>query len=263
MTDNLKKILTAAAVVLGGIAAAGFLLLSGGTSHNRLLSAPCAQRIMIVDLSSESRGSGLVAETKSIASAAAVSSVVCGTTFTIYGVAGGGEIVPILNTDQLEMYAPTGPNEQVRSSRFTPKEQGEVGQLVSLNLRHAWSSTEPRTTSVEALYATAADYSSAKVDVVITTAGVNIDSTLNMNHPLDPGAGKADADRLEVAALRARSVTVVGVGQMDSTLPPPSTIWPTEIKSFNQTLCRRATTGRCRLYPAASATQALSANPNY
>jgi len=260
MPSKLKKTLATAVAVI--VVAAGFLLLSGGSNGGSRVAVPCGERIMIVDLSSESRAPRLVAQTESIASVAAVSAVVCGTSFAVYGVAGGGEVLPIIDTDQLDAYAPTGPNEQVRSSRFTSKDQNQVGQLVTSSLQKAWNTTHSKTTSVEALYATAASYSTSKTALVIMTAGVNIDSTLNMNRPLDPGAGKAAADRLTVTQFRSRSVTVVGVAQMDSTLPPPSSIWPTEIESFNQTLCQLSTAAPCRLFPAASVTQALIPNSN-
>lgn len=238
--------------------AAGMLLVVGGRRGAGVVAVPCADRLIGIDLSSESRSPQLINETQQIVSAAAVSSSLCGTSFETIGVAGGGQVLQIVDSDGLTAFSPQGPNPQVRLSRLTGTEEREIQQLVTTSLARAWGTTKPSTTSVEALYSTAAAYSTNSTEVTIITAGVNDDPTLQMNRPLNPGSGKADAERLDITSLPARSVTLIGIAQIDSNSPPPSTIWPAEITSFNQTLCKRSTSGGCRIYPAASSIQALS-----
>jgi hypothetical protein len=190
--------------------------------------------------------------------AAAQSAVVCADSLSAYGVSGGGAVTTILTSDDIASFIPIGPNAQVREVRFTSEDRTALDNLITKRLSTAYSGTDPKVTSVAAMYDIAAQQSSADSQVVFITTGVNEDETVNLNQPLGTGEGAALARRVEIPRLMASSITEVGVAQVDSTTPPPSTQWPQEVLGFNAALCRAAGVKTCRMFDLASPSRVLN-----
>jgi hypothetical protein len=219
--------------------------------------ASCAPRVLIVDVSSAARSTELSGLAQQTIEAAAVSTVVCGETISAYGVSGGGEVSPIVTTDDLQSLTPVGPTAQIRAARFGTSQRDELDTLITHRLQAAYSSADPKITSLAAMYAMAAQESTSTSQVIILTTGVNEDSTVNLNRPLRTGEGANLAEDVQVPQVSAQQITIVGIGQVDSSVPPPSPQWPQQVFSFNQQVCKASGVSQCRLFDLASVTQIL------
>jgi hypothetical protein len=255
--SGIRKAVAAAvaAVLIGGFVA---LALSGGTQGATETSAHCEPRVIAVDLSSAARGPELASLGRQIIDQASVSAVVCDEPLSVYGISGGGKVTSILTSDDLSNFTPIGPDAEVRSERFGGSQEAALGNLITRRLVTAYREGDPTTTSIGALYMVAAQQSTPGTEDVFVTTGVNNDSQVNLNQPLKIGQGAELAGRIQVPHVRAQEIVEVGVAQVDSSTPPPSTQWPGEVLAFNQTLCRRSGVRICRMFSLTSATQALS-----
>jgi hypothetical protein len=52
--------------------------------------------------------------------------------------------------------------------------------------------------------------------------------------------------------------TLVGIAQVDATIPVPGPSWPAEIRAFNAHACHASGAGQCRLFSVASVIEALT-----
>jgi hypothetical protein len=219
--------------------------------------ATCAPRVFIVDTSSAARSPELSALAQQTIEAAAASAVVCGDSISAYGISGGGEVSPILNTDDLQNLTPIGPTPQIRAARFGASQRDELDNLITHRLQAAYRSADPTVTSLAAMYAMAEQHSTLSSQVILLTTGVNEDSTVNLNRPLGTGEGVKLAQEVQVPQVSAKQITIVGIAQVDSSVPPPSPQWPQQIFSFNQQVCKASGVSQCRLFDLASVTQIL------
>jgi len=218
----------------------------------------CAPRVIVVDLSSSARSPNVSGLAQQVIEAAAQSAVICADSLSAYGVSGGGAVTTILTSDDIAPFTPIGPTAQVREVRFTSEDQTAFDNLITRRLWTAYSGADPRVTSIAAMYDVAAQQGSVDSQVVFITTGVNEDQTVNLNQPLGTGEGADLARRVAVPHLMARSITEVGVAQVDSTTPPPSTQWPQEVLAFNAALCRAAGVKTCRMFDLASPSEVLN-----
>ena len=243
----------ACGLLVGGLFAVG----SGARSSVGL--APCADREIDVGLSSSERTPQLQRFAVDAITQAALSAAVCGRTVEAYSVAGGGEVFALLSGDDVARFTPPGPNRAVRLARLDPKAQPTIETLVAGRLHQAYKADRvPAVSSVTALYAVAAEHAGPTTDVLMVSAGVNHDAQVDLNRPLKAGDGSRLAGAVSVSSVGDRVTTVVGVAQVDATSPVPGPSWPTEIRAFNETVCRRSGAGRCRLFSVASVAEALT-----
>jgi len=170
----------------------------------------------------------------------------------------GGQVTPIITTDDLANYTPIGPNVQIRSTRFSAAEQAALDRLVTSQLRASYHSGDPSVTSLAALYQLGTEQSTSRTDVVMLSTGVNHDTVVDLNQPLASGQGAILARRISIPKIAALNLTIVGLAQVDSALPPPSAEWPSQVLSFNLALCRASHAAHCRLFEMASPTQVLN-----
>lgn len=244
----------ALAAVGGGLVAIGL----DSTSQAAMPTIACAPRLIVTDMSSAGRSSKLSALAQQVIEESADSAVVCEDSFAAYAVSGGGEVSTIVTSDDLSGYTAVGPNAQIRSERFAAPQRQGLASLITHRLAAAYRGGNAAVTSIPALYSVASQHSTVSTDVVFITTGVNDDEQVNLNRPLAVGQGFAFARGVSVPHVSAQVVTVVGVAQVDATTPPPSPVWPEEIGSFNQALCRASGATRCRLFDLASVTEVLS-----
>jgi hypothetical protein len=245
-----------AALVCGGLVGGLFALGSGVRADATV--AECADRQVVVGLSSAERSPDLQRFAVGVVTQVAVSAAVCARSGEAFGVAGGGQVFPLLSSDDVARFAPRGPNRAVRLGRLDPNAATQITKLVADRLHAAYRAAgEPTVSSVAALYAVAAEHASRNTDVILVTVGVNHDTQVDLNHPLAPGEGQRLAETVSVPRVGNRVTTVVGVAQMDATRPVPGPSWPAEIRSFNDRVCRRSGARRCRLFSVASVAEAL------
>ena len=216
--------------------------------------------MIVIDTSSGSRSPQLSTFADQVIDAAAQSALVCGEPFSAYGVAGGGQDTPIITTDDISGFTPIGPTPQIRASRFGSSQRASLAQLVTKRLAAAYPAGYPRITSIGAMYQTASEHVERVGDVILISDGVNDDTQVKLNQPLASGQGAQLAKEIQVASLRGAVVTMVGLAQVDTSTPPPSPVWPTEIRSFNAALCRASQAARCRLFEAASISETLGSS---
>jgi len=214
--------------------------------------------VIVVDTSSSDRSPALSNLADRVINAAAQSAVVCNDSLSVYGVAGGGAESTIITTDDLGVFAPIGPTEQIRSLRFSSAQRSALDSLISARLQAAYDTGNPSLTSVPALYWAASEYLTRGVQVLLITDGVNEDAQLNLNKTLAVGAGATLARSITVSSLRGATVTIVGLAQVDANTAPPSSVWPNEIRNFNADLCRTSRATLCRLFGLASISQSLN-----
>jgi hypothetical protein len=256
-----KKWRRSAAIGAGvALALSAIALGSQGTrsSAATFAAVPCVSRVILDDTSSENRSPELASFADQLITTAAESAVACETDLVVDGVAGGGQVTPIVTSDDLQQFTPRGPTPQIRAQRFGGSAQSDLEELVKRRLIAAYRVGDPRITSVAALYEVAHEDANRQVDVVIVTAGVNHDSQVDLNRPLAHGQGAELAKGVQVPRVLAAQVTLVGIGQVDSTLPPPSNVWPAEIRSFNAVVCHESHARSCRLFEFPSVSQALA-----
>ena len=255
------RLRTVGTISLASIAVAGLFVYSLRATTNSSSAASnvsCASRLIIVDTSSETRSPELALLTQEVVQYAAQSAVICGTSLSAYGVDGGGQVTPIITTDDLANYTPIGPNVQIRSTRFSAAEQAALDRLVTSQLRASYHSGDPSVTSLAALYQLGTEQSTSRTDVVMLSTGVNHDTVVDLNQPLASGQGAILARRISIPKIAALNLTIVGLAQVDSALPPPSAEWPSQVLSFNLALCRASHAAHCRLFEMASPTQVLN-----
>jgi hypothetical protein len=249
-----------AAIALASLVGAGLLVFSlrtsAGTAAAQLLS--CSPRLVVVDNSSETRSPELASLTQAIVEEAAQSAVVCDSNLSAFAVSGGGLVTPIVTTDNLAAYSPMGPNAEIRSTRFDSAERTSLDNFVVTQLRRAYKSGDASITSMSALYQLASEQSSAETAVVFISTGVNHDAVVNLDQPLAKGQGVSLARRITVPRVAAHEITIVGLAQVDSSLPPPSAEWPSQVVTFNAALCEASRAPHCRMFELASPSQALS-----
>jgi len=251
------------AVTLASIATAALVGLVASTSGQSVSSAsvaPCAPRLVEVDLSSLARSPELANFADQLIMASAESSIVCDSTpLSVVGVAGGGDYRMILDSADLASLTPLGPNPTIRSARFSANDRSELSRLVSHDLLAAYRATTSDTTSsVEAFYVLAAQEPSP-THIIAVTPGVDV-GPVNLNRPLAAGDGVRAASSVSVPRLpKGDTFTEVGIGQVDATVPAPSTTWIDEIENFNHALCLKATHDltSCHLLSVATTSQVL------
>ena len=247
-----------AMLTIATLAAAGVVAVAlSGPSSPTTLNVPCASRVIVLDTSSGNRSPLLSQFALQAIEGASYSAIVCGNPLSTNGVAGGGQETPIITTDDLAGLTPVGPTPQVRASRFGESQRKRVDRLVVARLDSAYRTGDPAITSVPALYESASQQASPGDDILIITDGVNQDSQVNLNQPLAKGEGDQLAKEVQVGSLRGASVTLVGIAQLDSSTPPPSAVWPAEVLAFNTSVCHESRAMSCRLFGAASVSQAL------
>lgn len=249
----------AALVALAAVLAAGVIGVIFASNSGRLSSLPtCENRLVILDTSSSARSPKVATLAQHIIDAAATSAVVCSSNLQVYAVAGGGDVTPIISSSDLESFAVVGANEIVRSSRFSQHQRALLTMDVARRLREAYVESNPRTTSVMALYNIADQISTAFSHVIIVTTGVNNDASLDLNVPLARGEGIRLARSLHIAPLNAASLTVIGIAQVDDTVAPPSSLWPEEIYQFNRDLAIRSGVNSLHVLDISSPAQILN-----
>jgi hypothetical protein len=243
--------------LVGGLMLSALFVLGSGARSNTDI-APCAAREVEVGLSSPERSTAMQKFAVDLIKAVGLSAAVCGQTGEAYGVAGGGQVFPLLSQDDVAVIAPQGPNRAVRLARLDPAAGPKLAALVAGRLHAAYQADgDPTVSSVAALYAVAAEHAGRMTDLVLLSAGVNHDTQIDLNRPLDPGDGERLARNLSVATVHNRATTLVGIAQVDASRPVPGPSWPTEVRSFNQQLCQRSRPERCRIFSIASVTEAL------
>jgi hypothetical protein len=249
-----------ASIALASVTGAALLLYSlrAPSSESTTQGLSCAPRLIVVDTSSEARSPKLSVLTQLVIEQAAQSAVVCESSLSTYAVSGGGEVTPILTSDNLTAYTPLGPTPEIRATRFTPDQRAALDRLVTDELRSAYRQGDPSLTSVSALFQLASEQSDPQTDVVFVTAGVNHDSVVDLDRPLATGQGVQLAKEVAVPRVVAHQITIVGLAQMDSTLSPPSPMWGAQVLAFNSALCTASRAARCRLFELASVTQILN-----
>jgi len=233
------------------------LLSDGSVGHAN--DVPCANRVVVVELSSSVRTDTWRAGTIDLISAAAASAAVCKNPFAAYAVVGGGRVIDLMSADDVNTFTPIGPNNDVRRSRFGADEESAVQSMVTARFDEVLA-TEAGidSSSIAASYAVVAEHDGPDTDALLITDGVNHDAAADLNRPLDPGEGDALASSISTPALEARQLTIVGLGQVDSTLPPPGTSWLDEVRAFNATLCEQSGAGACRIFTVAATGEALA-----
>ncbi len=252
---RVRSVLATAALSVAGAAIVAVAL--GGSPARSAPLAPCAPRVIVVDLSSAARDQQVASTAQQVVEDAAMSAIVCAQPVVAYGVAGGGEVATILTTDDVQGMAPPGPTPQIRASRLGADQRRAVDELVTRRLKTAYTHADPKVTSVAAMYEVAAQQSTSATDVIFVTTGVNDDAALDLNRPLATGAGARLAMKVTVPHVDASVLTVVGIAQVDASIPPPSPQWPEEILAFNRGLCHASGVARCRLFYAAPVSKSL------
>jgi hypothetical protein len=244
------------ALVCGGLV--GGLFAFSSSVHSGAAIADCTDRQVVVGLSSAERSPELQRFAVDVVAQIALSAAVCDRTGQAFGVAGGGQVIPLLSSDDVARFTPRGPNRAVRQGRLDPNAETEITKLVADRLRAAYRAAgEPTVSSLAALYEVAAEHAGRDTDVILVTAGVNHDTQIDLNRPLAPGEGRQLAETVAVPRVDNRLTTVVGVAQMDATRPMPGPSWPAEIRSFNDRVCRRSGARRCRLFSVASVAETV------
>ena len=244
------------ALACGGLVGGLFALGSGARSG--AVIADCADRQVVVGLSSAERSPEMQRFAVNVIAEVALSAAVCGRSGEAFGVAGGGQVFALLSGDDVARFAPQGPNRAVRIGRLNPNAATDVAKLVADRLNAAYEAAgEPSVSSIAALYAVAAEHAGHDTDVIFVTAGVNHDAEVDLNRPLQQGEGAQLAESVSVPRIGNATTTVVGVAQMDATRPVPGPSWPAEIRTFNDAICQRSGAQRCRLFSVASTAEAL------
>lgn len=255
-------------VTRNGLILAGVILVGLGLGVGSVRTSPnlatttgelsCSARLIIVDTSSETRGPELVSVADQVLREAAISAIVCDQPVAEYAVAGGGLDSPVLTSEDLAGFTPAGPSPQIRASRLTSAARAAVGKLINVRLRSVYNQGDPSVTSVDALYELAAEQSTQQTQIIIISTGVNDDIQVNLNVPLAAGQGAWLARSIAVPRVAASYITVVGIAQVDASIPPPSPIWSSQIIAFNAELCRASGVARCRIFEIAPVSQILN-----
>jgi hypothetical protein len=246
--------LSLAALTMGLVGGA-FVSRSGSP---RRWVAPCRKRAIAVQLSSSDRSPDRRAQLVEVLEQALISAVVCDKPIDAYGVAGGGATVVLVTTDDATRFARVGPNARVRMSRLTASARTAIRRLVAQRVDHAFASANGKSTTVAALYRLVAEHATHDTDVLLSTDGVNHDDVVDLNRPLAAGEGMRGAHRVSVPRVGNTTTTLIGLGQVDSVLPPPGPTWLAEVRAFNEELCRQSASSACRLFSSASVSDALS-----
>ena len=254
--SRIRRLAGTAVAIVAGTALVAVVPHSPGQSATGPAGG-CAQRVIVVDTSSGNRSSQLSGFADQLIFAAAQSAAVCGQSLSAYAVAGDGLQTPIITADDIALLAPVGPTPQIRAVRFGSAQRASLSRLVTERLTSAYRQGDPSITSVGALYVTAAQYVGRNAQAVFVSDGVNDDSQVDLNEPLASGVGARLAKQIAVSSLRGAVVTIVGLTQVDSTIPPPSPVWPAEIRDFNAALCHASHAARCRLFGSVSISEAL------
>lgn len=243
------------------MASIGWVLVNpGGSDSPGLGEIGCADRTVVVDLSSSVRSERWRNTVVELVASAGASAAVCDQSVSAVAVVGGGLVLPLLTTGDIDV--PLGPNDRVRRSRFTAEDHAAVRAIVVANLDSLLS--EPMavdTTSIAALYHAAAEHSGPDTGVLLITDGVNQDEVADLNRPLIEGDGSALASLLTVPSIGNRQTTIVGLGQLDAVGAAPGVTWSVEVRSFNIALCKQTKAGECRPFAVAEAEEALASPP--
>jgi hypothetical protein len=241
-----------------GLLVGGLLAVGSGPGTGAVI-APCADRQIDVGLSSPERTPALRRFAVEVTTQAAVSAAVCGRDAEAFAVAGGGAVFSLLSTDDVARFTPKGPNRTVRIARLDPTASRTIEALVAGRLRRAYQADRtPTVSSIAALYEVAAEHAGPSTDVIMVTAGVNHDTQVDLNRPLAAGDGERLGATVSIPKVADHVTTVVGIAQVDATIPVPGPSWPAEIRSFNEQVCRASGARRCRLFSVASVADALT-----
>lgn len=241
-----------------GLLIGGLLAVGSGTSASVGI-APCADRQIVVGMSSPERTPELQRFAVEVATQAAVSAAVCGRDAEAFAVAGGGAVFSLLSTDDVARFTPRGPNRAVRLARLDPTMSRTIEALVAARLHRTYQADRtPTVSSIAALYEVAAEHAGPNNDVLMVTAGVNHDAQVNLNRPLPTGDGARLAAVVSIPKVANHVTTVVGIAQVDATIPVPGPSWPDEIRAFNERVCRASGARRCRLFSVASVADAFT-----
>ncbi len=231
------------------------------TSHagSNAAIADCADRQVETDLSSSNRSPLAERFAVDVVTQTMLSALVCDRPADAFGVAGGGEVIPLVTSDDLAPYAPKGPNRAVRLGRLSSNAESKIAELVAARLHAAYQTDgSSATSSIGALYAVAAEHAAPKTDLILLSDGVNEDTQVDLNRPLQLGEGQRLADRIAVPAIRNQLTTIVGIAQVDASRAVPGPSWPAEINGFNERLCARTRAQRCRFFSVASVSDVLA-----
>lgn len=220
---------------------------------------PCRDRVMATDVSSLGRTDEFRDGTVEWATQLAVDAAVCETDLSVVAVRGGGVVRPLLTTTDIDGFTPEGPTAKIRASRFDPADETAIVDLVAERLDAALAEGDgAEHLSLPALYTAAAERSEPDTEVILLTHGVHTEGEVDLNRPLVAGEGVELADRVAVPPINARRVIVVGVAQVDSITAPPGATWVTEVRSFNESVCRSAGADVCAVLSTATPKEALS-----
>lgn len=246
------------AIAAGGAAGlaglVAFVLLAGGGSHGQAAYTCGSDRTIISDLSSANRSDAAVEVATEVIAAHTIAAKICGEALTVVGVAAGTQVL-VSPADPIGELR--GPNSRARA-RDVEGLDSAVTESIAAALDGVYSAyPDVAVTSIPALYQAAADHSAAGSRVVILTTGVNDESDVTLNRPLEPGEGARLADTMTWPTLAPETtIVVIGIAQMDEGLPAPGAMWPGEVKAFNDTACA-ATGATCATYQVVEPIEAL------
>lgn len=235
------------------LAAGALLLGTACESPGPEVSASCGNpRVVVFDGSSQNRGPDSVASAEELLTAQLLGAAVCHDPLMAISVVGGSEQKLFDAGSPVASEIAVGPNERARA-KTARKLQGEARTFVNGALAGVLEEDGGASvTSVSALYGAAAQHAAPSSRVLLLTTGVEIDGDVDLNRPLAKGEGRSFAAGVEVPTLPEHStVTVVGLGRMDSHVPEPGAAWPAEVREFNEALCE-ASGASCTLFSVAT-----------
>jgi hypothetical protein len=230
---------------VGGLALAVFILQSAKEKP----SLVCSNRVIVQAVSSSERSAKMIDVSREILQAAVLSSVTCGTSIEVYAVAGGGMNRLMIGSDDLAPFTPEG-NKALAEQRMSNEDRLAIEALVNERLDLAFEMPATPSSSA-ALLDMVSQRSNASTRAVVITDGVHSTSDVNLNRPLAVGEGLTLAKSLNTQPVKAQSLTMVGIAQVDATTPPPSEVWTREVVAFNEQLCRASGVVDCRTFTAA------------
>lgn len=253
-TNTRRNAAIAAAVVaaLTGIAGA-FLLLGGGGDDDAEYTCG-GNRLIALDLSSQNRGEQQVQLATDVIAGHAFGAAVCDEHLTIVGVAAA---TPVRIDVEDALPELVGPNARARAQ--VARQHLEAIQSAAADAVSGVFEQFPEvaTTSVPALYDAVAAHAEPGDRIVLVTTGVHDESALTLNRPLAEGEGKDIAKSMSWPTLpNDATVSVLGVGQMDTDVPAPGVLWPREVVAFNEAACAATTARQCDVLQVASSSEA-------
>jgi hypothetical protein len=215
----------------------------------------CRDRVVIVDVSDSTNETSWRAA-HDVAAEATFLAAMCDTSLSVLAAVPGSTFQVVAQSD-VDDIQPDGQNDRMRRRNFTDDDNAAIGSLVSDRLAEAVTGLPTDRSDIAAMLLAASDRGGPDVDVIVITDGVHIDERISLNRALVEGEGSQLGAALPITSFAANRVTFMGVGEVNSTVAAPSTLWAREVRAFVETVCVRVDANECSVNGTASAAEVL------